>query len=594
MSLAQLFAVVPGNDSDVYEASIVGAIREVFSAILSAPTPLLQTPRSPGNSDIKSLNRSLRDEQVADEVCRSVVASLALTRSQLRLTVRALIRRKFVPKVFLPVETLPARVLMQLQSHSTLQDSLYEIVKKSVGEGAEAPRGASVSMLSERIRGLDVFLAEQIDGGLMCHLTPLEAMFGVFSIGCMAAYVATLKYVSGEAPLVTAFMALTRTLCFGPAGRDKSVNYHHSYAAFVDALSEVDRYELVFDIKAVVTLLADALNLKGPRGSLRWDANLMAALRKKNDLVQAQFAVREDLDFLLRELTAMRRYQEDFRHLQGTKPDNTSTMYAALKAAEEIVARAQVANSIQHELPDHFDDHITACSVRKWANRPCKSGKHDVPLNTDFCGECGEFVDGIVICPICQSPKRKQQDSSKKQLCRGRFNLVPCNFNDEEIKKEFLPPKPINIKHASLRYARLLQRDKERVDGSYRAYTITLLPAVPAETAGSHIKSSAAPVPVTAPFVGLIPGGRPSAVAMLTTSSPSAPSLTPTAALTDFNIGWSAADSVRGDSIAADNSASTRLTSPGAHRLSNDQPGNTTQKGGLQVHRSRQPKLHLL
>ena len=267
--------------------------------------------------------------------------------------------------------------------------------------------------------------------------------------------------------------------------------------------------------------------------------------------------------------------------MQGTKPDNTSTMYAALKAAEEIVARAQVANSIQHELPDHFDDHITACSVRKWANRPCKSGKHDVPLNTDFCGECGEFVDGIVICPICQSPNRKQQDSSKKQLCRGRFNLVPCNLNDEEIKKEFLPPKPINIKHASLRYARLLQRDKERVDGSYRAYTITLLPAVPAETAGSHIKSSAAPVPVTAPFVGLIPDGRPSAVAMLTTSSPSAPSLTPTAALTDFHIGWSAADSVRGDSIAADNSASTRLTSPGAHRLSNDQPGNTTQKGGF-------------
>ena len=117
-------------------------------------------------------------------------------------------------------------------------------------------------MIAARVRALDVFLAEQIDAGLVCHFTPCEAMYGIFSIGCLAAYVATLHYVSGEAPLVAALMSLARLLDFGAKGTTVS---YTKYSHFVDALNEVDRFELVFDIKAVVGLVVDALKKKALR-----------------------------------------------------------------------------------------------------------------------------------------------------------------------------------------------------------------------------------------------------------------------------------------------------------------------------------------
>jgi hypothetical protein len=77
-------------------------------------------------------------------------------------------------------------------------------------------------------------------------------------------------------------------------------------------LHDVDRFDLIFDVKAVVTLFANALSKHGTRGSARWDDTLLDALRKKNALMQAQFAVREDLDAITRSLSSMRRYQEDY------------------------------------------------------------------------------------------------------------------------------------------------------------------------------------------------------------------------------------------------------------------------------------------
>ena len=79
-------------------------------------------------------------------------------------------------------------------------------------------------------------------------------------MGILGAFAAMLKYVHGEAPAVAALMQAARNLSFGGGGgRSTPVDNRTYYAPFIGALDEVDRYDLVFDIKAVVTLLADAL-----------------------------------------------------------------------------------------------------------------------------------------------------------------------------------------------------------------------------------------------------------------------------------------------------------------------------------------------
>ena len=74
----------------------------------------------------------------------------------------------------------------------------------------------------------------------------------------------------------------------------------------------MDKHNLVFDIKEVVTLFVDALNRTGPRAVIAWDDNLLAYLRLKNRLLQSQYVVRADLNALIRELAVMKRYQEEF------------------------------------------------------------------------------------------------------------------------------------------------------------------------------------------------------------------------------------------------------------------------------------------
>jgi hypothetical protein len=97
-------------------------------------------------------------------------------------------------------------------------------------------------------------------------------MYGIVSRGSLDAFVTTLKYVIGEAPAVAALMHAARRLDFGQYGRSQPVDYRTKFAPFVDALNEVDCYDLVlFDIKAVVTILADALGKHGTRGSECWD-----------------------------------------------------------------------------------------------------------------------------------------------------------------------------------------------------------------------------------------------------------------------------------------------------------------------------------
>jgi hypothetical protein len=73
---------------------------------------------------------------------------------------------------------------------------------------------------------LDASLAEQIDTGLVCHLTPIEATYGILSRGSIGAYVATLKYVPGVVPTVATLMHAAEKK---GTGRGQPVDYQSFY-----------------------------------------------------------------------------------------------------------------------------------------------------------------------------------------------------------------------------------------------------------------------------------------------------------------------------------------------------------------------------
>jgi hypothetical protein len=149
-------------------------------------------PRSSADLDLRAIGRSLRDDAAADDVLRAVVAHLASVRANLRLTVRALVRKGLMAATPIPLETLPPRALTLLHSHLLLQEAVFAIVKKSVSMGGDASSASTSAIISRRLLDLDASLADQIDSGLMCHLTPIESMYGVLSRGSLGAYVATL------------------------------------------------------------------------------------------------------------------------------------------------------------------------------------------------------------------------------------------------------------------------------------------------------------------------------------------------------------------------------------------------------------------
>ena len=120
-----------------------------------------------------------------------MAAALATNRGLFRLTIKALQRRQLLPTFFIPAATLPARVLLRLQSHLILQDSVKRIVEASVCRGGSAASGTSTFVMSERLTSVDMYVADLIDGGLKCQFTPCEAIFGILSIGNIAALVAT-------------------------------------------------------------------------------------------------------------------------------------------------------------------------------------------------------------------------------------------------------------------------------------------------------------------------------------------------------------------------------------------------------------------
>jgi hypothetical protein len=267
---------------------MAAAIFEVFRA-----TPLAASPsKSLRSADDYSSGsgRSLRDDTLGDELCRSVVAHMALLRNHMRLTIRALRRRHLVADEFAPLELLPARIVQQLATHNTLQDCVRDVILKAVSiNGATDARSAQI--IKDRLAALDVFTAELIDEGCVCSFTPLEQVFGIFSVGCCAEMAATFDYIAGDSPDVLALYASAKSLSFG-AGRGSPVDYRRAYVPFLALLHHVDEFELVFDVKTVYMDLVAALKRMGHRGKDAWDDMVAAEIRIANGLKQAQSAAR--------------------------------------------------------------------------------------------------------------------------------------------------------------------------------------------------------------------------------------------------------------------------------------------------------------
>ena len=92
-----------------------------------------------------------------------------------------------------------------------------------------------------RLNKPDVFLTGKIVKGEVCEFTTLERLFGIYSVGHLAVFAATVDYVPGESPLVTALLDASESLSFGPRGGDLTFA---SYATLVAALAEADSQEL--------------------------------------------------------------------------------------------------------------------------------------------------------------------------------------------------------------------------------------------------------------------------------------------------------------------------------------------------------------
>ena len=70
---------------------------------------------------------------------------------------------------------------------------------------------------------------------------------------------ATYQYVLCVNPAVAALLRVAKVLNFGPRNAAR-IDYRSTYSPFIEALSEVDKHDLVIDIKEVITLFVDALN----------------------------------------------------------------------------------------------------------------------------------------------------------------------------------------------------------------------------------------------------------------------------------------------------------------------------------------------
>ena len=333
-SLNIILSVPSAQSDEELQSYMAGAIAEVFQATSS---PTLKSPArvriSPGDEHATA-GRSLRDDTLGDDVCRNAVAALSIVRNSMRLTVRALRRRGLLPSEFVPLTTLPIRVVQQISTHLRLQACVQALVSKAVSINGPADARTAL-IIRDRLASLDVFMAEQIDDGVECAFSAFERTYGILSVGCFAAFAATFNYVPGDSPVVLALYAAAKNLSFGPGGVGVPVNFRHGFVPFLALLNQIDEFEIIFDVKTVYIDLVSSLKRLGVRGKEPWDDMVLREIEIANGLKQKQSAVRDVLDSCTRLITKMQRHQERIDVLHGNPGVAVNSCTRSAAGAEE-------------------------------------------------------------------------------------------------------------------------------------------------------------------------------------------------------------------------------------------------------------------
>ena len=164
------------------------------------------------------------------------------TQANLRLVTKHLRASKIFPVEFAHLDTMPFSVVRILHGHLIAQKCVKELVLASIaGKLGKHDVGALQRDINARVTKPDVFLAGRLAKGAVCKFSQLERLYGIYSVGHLAVFAATVDYVPGESPIVTALLDASERLSFGPRGGDLTFT---SYATLVAALAEVDSQEL--------------------------------------------------------------------------------------------------------------------------------------------------------------------------------------------------------------------------------------------------------------------------------------------------------------------------------------------------------------
>jgi hypothetical protein len=264
-----------------------------------------------------------------------------------------------------------------------------------------------------------VFLAGRISKGDKASLTAFEQLFGIFSTGSLAVFVATSDYVPSASPLVDTLESTVARLGFGASGVEVE------FARFDDlevALAAVDAQELFFEVKPAFAGVVAAMERRGKQNESVWDGILVRALRRRAAHKTVPYIERPPLDELLAEHKALKDENSDFVRYTSD--------FSSLSLGAAAVNTLVTADSSRPGVEDDFLRDYEVSVFRLTAERPprmCKKGLHSVPLSFDYCGECKEFFDDVYFCRFCNTPTSKSL--ALKFLCRGRFSFSPCDVH---------------------------------------------------------------------------------------------------------------------------------------------------------------------
>ena len=410
----------PGRDAKSLRGEfmdkIASAVHDVYAVCVEyadRPAPLREA---------YGTSLSLRDVTFNDNLRRETTMMLSQVQADMRLVTKQLRLAKVFPLEFATVDTLPIPVVRLLHGHLVAQKHVKEMVISSIrgGLGSKAVGALQVDMLA-RLSKPEVFLAGKILKGELCEFSPLERLFGIYSVGHLAVFAATVDYVPGESPIVTALLDASERLSFGPRGGELTFT---SYAALVAALAEADSQELFFDVKHMFSTVVGAMEAYGKNKDQAWDGLLITEMRRGASFKARAAIAREPLDELMAALTALHEEHNDFaRH--SSRFD--SLTLGAMGTVNTVLSATEPASwGGSGGCGGYFDDFQRDFDnvYRLGVSRPprmCPKGLHTVPSSFDYCGECAVFFPDTYFCRTCNTPTQKEL--AVRGLCRGALRF---------------------------------------------------------------------------------------------------------------------------------------------------------------------------